>query len=388
MLIRWTTEFLMIGVVARFGWLVALWLGILHLVALHSAFGQVQPAAHTTVVDSVGPIDLGPIGLLPEERVSIAVYERCNRSVVHIATKSISVGSFSQVKLREGSGSGSVLDKNGLILTNYHVIEAARKISVGLPNGLFYDAQLIGQDPDTDIAVLRIQAPPEQLFPVILGSSDELRVGQRIYAIGNPFGLERSMSTGMISSLDRQIPAKTGRSMRSLIQLDATLNQGNSGGPLLNTRGEQIGMNTAIISSDGDSAGVGFAIPSSTIRRIVTQLIEHGKVIRASIGISRVYEGDHGLLIVSTIAGGPADRAGLKGFQLVKQVGRQGGFQFEQTYYDLTTADLIEAIDGQPVQGADHLLALIEAKRPGDTVQVTTVREGRRQQINVQLGEN
>ncbi len=331
---------------------------------------------------------LNEANYLPEERVSIAVYERCNRSVVHIATKSVSVDSFSQLKLREGSGSGSVLDKEGLILTNYHVIEGARAISVGLHNGLFYDAELVGQDPDTDIAVLRIKAPSENLFPVSLGESEDLRVGQRIYAIGNPFGLERTMSTGMISSLDRQIPAKTGRSMRSLIQLDATLNQGNSGGPLLNTRGQQIGMNTAIISSDGDSAGVGFAIPSSTIRRIVPQLIQHGKVIRASIGISRVYESDQGLLIVSTVPGGPAERSGLKGFHLVKQVSRKGIYQVEQAYYDTSSADLILAVDGKPVQSADHLLSLIETRRPGDVVQLTVQRDGQRLNVPVKLGEN
>ena len=352
----------------------------------------IQPASAELSGSVTGAVSgtqqLNQSNYLPEERVSIAVYERCNRSVVHIATKSVSVDSFSQLKLREGSGSGSVLDKEGLILTNYHVIEGARAISVGLHNGLFYDAELVGQDPDTDIAVLRIKAPTENLFPVSLGESEDLRVGQRIYAIGNPFGLERTMSTGMISSLDRQIPAKTGRSMRSLIQLDATLNQGNSGGPLLNTRGQQIGMNTAIISSDGDSAGVGFAIPSSTIRRIVPQLIQHGKVIRASIGISRVYESDQGLLIVSTVPGGPAERSGLKGFHLVKQVSRKGPYQVEQAYYDTSSADLILSVDGQPVQSADHLLSLIETRRPGDVVQLAVQRDGQLMNVPVKLGEN
>jgi S1-C subfamily serine protease len=358
----------------------------LNIALAECSFAQVIPVGVSK--NAASSLDLDQGGYLPEERVNIAVYERCNRSVVHIATKSISVDSFSQLKLREGSGSGSVLDKNGTILTNFHVIEAARKISVSLHNGLFYDAELIGQDPDTDIAVLKIDAPPEYLQPVEIGDSEELRVGQRIYALGNPFGLERTMSAGMISSLDRQIPSKTGRSMRSLIQLDATLNQGNSGGPLLNTRGQQIGMNTAIISSDGDSAGVGFAIPVSTIRRVVPLLLQHGKVIRASIGISRVYESDQGLLIVSTVTGGPAERAGLKGFQLIKQVGRQGAFQIEQVYYDLSTADLILAVNGQPVKSADHLLSLIESQRPGDVVQLTIQREGRRQSVQVQLGEN
>lgn len=365
---------------------VGLFLGLVAFCDIQVVHGQVVTAAAN--IDSKLASEKSLSGYLPEEQVNIAVYEKCNKSVVHIATKSVSVDSFSQLKLREGSGSGSVLDKNGFILTNYHVIEGARKISVGLHNGLFYDADLVGQDPDTDIAVLRISAPPEYLVPVTLGDSEDLRVGQKIYAIGNPFGLERTMSTGMISSLDRQIPSKTGRSMRSLIQLDATLNQGNSGGPLLNTRAQQIGMNTAIISSDGDSAGVGFAIPSSTIRRIVPQLIERGKVVRASIGISRVYESDQGLLIVSTVPGGPADRAGLKGFQLIKQVARKGLFQVEQAYYDTSSADLIIAVDNQMVQSADHLLSLIESRRPGEVVQLTTARDGKRQTVPVQLGEN
>lgn len=392
---------------ARFAWTlcaasqrsIALLVGSLACFVLLSLFIQscvVAQVVQTASAELPGAVSgtasstqqLNQANYLPEEQVSIAVYERCNRSVVHIATKSVSVDSFSQLKLREGSGSGSVLDKEGLILTNYHVIEGARTISVGLHNGLFYDAELVGQDPDTDIAVLRIKAPSENLVPVSLGESEDLRIGQRIYAIGNPFGLERTMSTGMISSLDRQIPAKTGRSMRSLIQLDATLNQGNSGGPLLNTRGQQIGMNTAIISSDGDSAGVGFAIPSSTIRRIVPQLIQHGKVIRASIGISRVYESDQGLLIVSTVPGGPAERSGLKGFHLVKQVSRKGPYQVEQAYYDTSSADLILSVDGQSVQSADHLLSLIETRRPGDVVQLAVQRDGQRMNVQVKLGEN
>lgn len=325
---------------------------------------------------------------LQEELVSMNVYDQCNRSVVHIATKTVSLGSFSQLKLREGSGSGSVMDLQGHVLTNYHVIENAKKITVSLFNGSAYPAEIVGQDPDTDIAVLKIAAPTEYLQPLLLGDSEELRVGQRIYAIGNPFGLERTMSTGMISSLNRQFPSKTGRTMRALIQLDATLNQGNSGGPLLNTRGQQIGMNTAIISSDGDSAGVGFAIPSSTISRVAMQLIQHGKVIRATIGIARVYETDQGLLIVDTIRGGPADSAGLQGFQLVKQLRRQGPFQVEHSYYDLSAADLILAVDGKRVESADQFLALIETRTPGETIQMTILRSGQEMVVPVRLGNN
>jgi S1-C subfamily serine protease len=339
-------------------------------------------------LNELSSIDLSRIGYLPEELVSMAVYENCNRSVVHIATRTVGAGAFAQLRVREGSGSGSIIDINGHILTNYHVIEKARQINVSLYNGSTFPAEIVGQDPDTDIAVLKIDAPAELLRPLPLGSSEELRVGQRIYAIGNPFGLERTMSTGMVSSLDRQIPSKTGRSMRSFIQLDATLNQGNSGGPLLNTRGEQIGMNTAIISSDGDSAGVGFAIPSSTIARVATQLIQHGKVIRASIGISRVYETDKGLLIVNTVPDGPAETAGLQGVQLVKQVRRQGPFQVENSYYDLSAADLIIGVSGQTVQSADHFLSLIESRSPGETVSVTVLRGGKEVSVPVRLGNS
>jgi S1-C subfamily serine protease len=326
-------------------------------------------------------------GLLPEERVSIAVYEKCNRSVVHIATRSVAMDSFLQVSLREGSGSGSVLDQSGMILTNYHVIDGAKEISVSLFNGLSYSAMLVGQDPDTDIAVLKIDAPRDQLLPVTWGDSQTLRVGQRIYAIGNPFGLERTMSTGMISSLNRQVPARERRTMRSLIQIDAALNQGNSGGPLLGTRGQLIGMNTAIMSTNGDSAGVGFAIPVSTLKRIVPQLIQNGRVIRPTIGITRVYENEQGLLIVSVAKGGPADRAGLQGFSLSTKTFQQGPYRYEQSSIDPSTADLIQSVDGQLVQSADDLLAQIETKRPGETITLGIVRAGERLNVAVTLGQ-
>ncbi len=319
--------------------------------------------------------------LLPEERVNIAVYERCNQSVVHISTRSIAMEAFQQVSVRKGSGSGSVLDKSGLILTNHHVIEGAREVSVSLYNGLSYTATLIGQDKETDIAVLKIEAPAEQLMPIEWGNSQSLRVGQRIYAIGNPFGLERTMSTGMISSLNRQIPSSEGRTMRSLIQIDASLNQGNSGGPLLSTRGQLIGMNTAIMSSDGDSAGVGFAIPVSTLSRIVPQLIEHGRVVRPTIGITRVYETENGLLIVSLATGGPAERAGLKGCLVAKLRN-----QMVYVEVDTSNADLIFSVDGTAVRSADELLTRIEDKKPGESVTLGVLRGGRSIEVNVILG--
>lgn len=323
--------------------------------------------------------------LLPEERANIAVYERCNRSVVNISTSS-RIDTLLAVSLKKGTGSGSVLDQEGTILTNQHVIDGAKEITVTLSNSSSYPAVLLGQDPDTDIAILRIEAPAEQLVPIAWGDSKSLRVGQRIYAIGNPFGLERTMSAGMISSLNRTIPSRQRREMRSLIQVDMSLNQGNSGGPLLNTRGELIGMNAAIMSSDGDSAGVGFAIPSATIHRIVEKLLVHGRVVRPTIGITRVYEKEQGLLIVVVARGGPAEVAGLKGFSLVVKP-RIGIYRPEPTI-DTSTADLIQGVDGMAVKTADGLLEVLENKNPGDTIVLDIIRSGKAMRVPLKLGSS
>lgn len=331
------------------------------------------------------PIDLS---LTPEEQINTRVYETCNHCVVHIATKARRVESFLTISVREGSGSGSIVDDQGHILTNYHVVEGARDITVSLHDSSEYAGTLVGYDAETDIAVLKIDAPAQELKPLVWGDSTNLRVGQRIYAIGNPFGLERTMSTGIISSLNRQIPAGQHRTMRSLIQLDIALNQGNSGGPLINSRGELIGMNTAIMSTNGDSAGVGFAIPVSTIRRIVPQLITTGRVVRPTIGITRVYENDGGVLVVSVVPGGPADKAGLRGFTLRTKTMRQGPFRYEQPVVDPDTADLITAANGKPVRTADELLEIIESSQPGTVVNLTIVREGQTQNVRVTLGSS
>ena len=196
------------------------------------------------------------------------------------------------------------------------------------------------------------------------------------------------MSTGIISSLNRQIPAGQHRTMRSLIQLDVSLNQGNSGGPLINTSAELIGMNTAIMSTNGDSAGVGFAIPVSTIRRIVPQLIRDGRVVRPTIGITRVYENDGGLLIVSVVPGGPAEKAGLRGFSLKTKTFKQGPFRYEQPVVDPKGADLITAAEGKPVRTADELLAIIEGMQPKSVVNLSIVRDGKTQTARVVLGSS
>ena len=322
----------------------------------------------------------------PVEQINVAVYKHTNRGVVNISTKAVRATSMFRESAIEGSGSGSVIDFSGHILTNYHVIESAQEINVTLFDGDSYPGELVGADPDNDIAVIKIVAPPDKLHPIAFGDSATLEVGQHIIAIGNPFGLERTMSDGIISSLNRQITSKTRRLIKSIIQIDAALNQGNSGGPLLNSRGQIIGMNTAIATSTGDNAGIGFAIPINTIGRVVTQLIQNGRVVRPTIGITRVFEADNGLLIVSVTAGGPADRAGLQGFKIVRKRVRRGLFEFDTEQVDPKTADLIVGIDGEKVKSSDDLLSTIEAKKAGEQVVLKVIRNDQARDVKVTLG--
>ena len=331
---------------------------------------------------------LPPVGqFTPDELVNIAVYEKANKSVVNIRTKSIQEGAlFFMDIISEGEGSGSVIDRQGHILTNYHVVEGARAISVTLYDGMAYDAQLVGADPPSDVAVLRIDAPSAKLFPVTFGDSTDLKVGQRVFAIGNPFGLERTLTTGIISSLNRSLPnPRSKRMLKQMIQIDAAINPGNSGGPLLDSHGLVIGMNTAIASRTGESAGVGFAIPVNTLARVVPQLIRAGRVIRADAGILQVLETDQGILIASLKPGGAAERAGLQGFRLTKRTRRQGPLVFESTVIDRSTADLIVAIDGKPIKTIDDLLTVLDSKQPGEKVIFSVIRQGRKMDVPVIL---
>jgi len=321
----------------------------------------------------------------PEERVNIAVYEHSNRSVVHITTRTIARELFFETP-REGSCAGSVIDLSGHILTNYHVVEGARIIRVTLFDGSDYEAGLVGQDPVNDIAVLRIDAPKELLHPVTLGDSSLLRVGQRVFAIGNPFGLERTMTVGIISSLNRSLPSRQRRSMQSIIQIDAALNQGNSGGPLLDSHAQLIGMNTAIASSTGENTGVGFAIPAATIARVVPQLIETGRVVRPDSGIISVLQTNQGLVVVSIAPGGPAEQAGLRGYRIIRRQTRRGPFVTEESRIDRDYADTIVSVDGKPIKTVDDFLNMIESRQPGDEVVMGILREGQPLQVSVRLG--
>jgi len=360
--------------------------------------GGVEPAGRAMAQGPAGlpvaPRPVAPVAvaddLTPEERVNIAVYESANRGVVNVTTRTVQAGRVLMFDVPfegRGEGSGVVLDREGRILTNCHVIEDARAVQVTLFDGKTYEAKLVGADPATDVAVIQIDAPPESLYPVPLGNSTGLRVGQRVYAIGNPFGFERTFTTGVISSLNRMLPARrTDRKIKSLIQIDAAINPGNSGGPLLDSRGRMIGMSMAIASRTGESAGIGFAIPANTIARVVPQLVERGHVVRADIGIQTVYQMREGLLIKDLVPGGPAEQAGLRGPQVIRRRTRQGPVVYEYETLDRSAADLIVAVDGKRIGDADELLTQIETKQPGEQVVLTVVREGRETQIPVRLG--
>jgi S1-C subfamily serine protease len=332
------------------------------------------------------PPPLSDSELTPEERINVAVYDNVNRSVVNVTTKAVRSEGFLWDIVAEGEGSGWVIDRQGHIVTNYHVIDGAKEIQVTLFDGKTYDAKLVGGDPPSDVAVLRVEAPSESLYPVAYGDSTRLRVGQRVYAIGNPFGLERTLSSGIISSLNRSLPNRnTNRSLRQMIQIDAAINPGNSGGPLLDSHSRVIGMNTAIASKSGTSAGVGFAIPVNTIARVVPQLIRDGRVVRPDIGIARVYQTEKGLLLATLVPGGAAERAGLQGPKVIRRTKRQGPFVYEYQTVDRSAADLIVAVDGTKILTADDFLSGIERRQPGEQVMLTIVRAGREMNVPVKL---
>jgi S1-C subfamily serine protease len=318
-----------------------------------------------------------------DEQVNIRVYEAANRGVVNITTAATRRGFFED-SVSTGSGSGFVLDNRGYILTNYHVLEGAEAVQVGLFDGSSVDANFVGADPSNDVAVLKIEVPAEKLWPLTMGDSSGLKVGQKVLALGNPFGLERTLTTGVISSLERSIEASNGRTIKGIIQTDAAINPGNSGGPLLNSRGQVIGMNTAIFSKVGQSAGISFAVPIAHIRRVLEPLIRDGKVVRADIGIRRVYGLDEGLLIVELAEGGPAERAGLRAIEI--EVVRRGPFVEQRA--DPTTADVIVAVEGVKVRTVDQLLTEVEAYEPGKTIIVTVQRRGRAIDVPVTLGRS
>jgi len=318
-----------------------------------------------------------------EEQINIQVYKGVNRSVVNITTASDEQG-FLGDETSSGTGSGFVIDKQGHILTNYHVVEEVDSVQVTLFDGNTHDGQIIGSDASNDVAIVKVEAPAANLFPVALGDSSRLQVGQKILALGNPFGLERTLTSGIISSLDRSLRAKNGRMIKGIIQTDAAINPGNSGGPLLNTRGQVIGMNTAIISQVGQSAGISFAVPINAIARIIKPLIEHGRVVRADLGITRVFTTNEGLVVLGLVEDGPAERAGIQPIQM--ELVRYRGAVIRRL--DPDSADILVAINGKAVRNVDELLTEVESHAPGDVVQVAVLRGGRKVVVPVQLGQS
>jgi S1-C subfamily serine protease len=322
--------------------------------------------------DMVAPRVYNSAGLAPDEAVAAYVYEANDRSVVNIATRIGAARGILGENPTADSGSGFILDHQGHILTNNHVIESAQRILVTMHDGEEFEAELVGREPINDMAVVRIKAPPEKLVPVRFADSSELKVGMRVFAIGNPFGLERTMTTGIISSLDRTLPVTQARSIKSVIQIDAAINPGNSGGPLLNSHGEVIGINTAIASRTGQNSGIGFAIPSNLVARIVPELIQHGRFIRPEFGIDEVTKTEEGLRIITMVPNGPAEKAGLRGPEIRRS--RRGLFTFESR--DIGSADLIVGVNGRKTLKPDEFLSEVESHRPGDRITIEVVRNG------------
>jgi S1-C subfamily serine protease len=343
------------------------------------------PAA--AAVQKNAPAQTELLDVTPEERVNIEVYEKANRSVVNITTKIRSEDFLSLTELEaEGTGSGCVIDHEGHIITNNHVIEDAIRshgnITITLADSSTYDAEVIGTDPPNDLAVLHISAPRDKLFPLEMGDSSALKVGLRAYVIGNPFGLERTLTTGVISSLNRSLPISEVRVIKGIIQTDAAVNPGNSGGPLLDKHARLVGLNTAIVGPAKQNSGVGFAIPVNNIKRVVPQLIRYGRVIRADIGILEVWQIEgQGLLVRKLAKGGAAAEAGLRGPKIA--VERRG--IVERRTLDPTRADMIIAIDGEKVSRFDELLATVENKKPGDSIKITYIRDRESHETSVKL---
>lgn len=329
-------------------------------------------------------------GLGEAERVIIGIYREVSPAVVHITSTALVYDFFFNPVPQHGAGSGFIIDQQGHIVTNNHVVEDARSLEVTLVSGKKVPAKLIGRDPLNDLAVIKIDVPGEKLHVVRLGHSDQLEIGQMAIAIGNPFGLDRTVTTGVVSSLNRTLRASNGRQIRGVIQTDAAINPGNSGGPLLNSRGEVIGINTAIFSPSGGSVGIGFAIPVNIAKRIVPELIAKGRASHPYLGISglsvtsensRVLNlpVEHGVLVVRVEARSPAAHAGIRGGQRRVQIGntilRVGG-------------DVIVAIDGQKVESLNGLIAYLEDnKRVGETIELGILRDGRQVKVRVELGE-
>jgi len=324
------------------------------------------------------PAGISDPSAVSDEQNSIEVYKGISPGVAFINTTSYQEDFWGGVQEGKGNGSGSVIDSSGHILTNYHVVEGAQKLTVNFGGDKVFPAKYVGGDPDTDLAVIKID-PPAGLTVVPLGDSDKLSVGQKVLAIGNPFGLDRTLTTGVISGLQRPIRARNNRPIDAAIQTDASINPGNSGGPLLDKYGRMIGINSQILSPAGGSVGVGFAIPVNTAKRVIPQIIQFGEVKRPKLGATlpsvkdlkdRGYKMpvEDGLLIYDTAPNGPAAVAGLRGIQADGNIG-----------------DIIVGADGQEIKDLDDIYRLLDKKQFGDTIQLEVFRAGKTVTVPVKL---
>ena len=329
-------------------------------------------------------------GLNDAEQVVIRVYREVGPAVVHITSAAVAYDFFFNQIPQRGTGSGFIINEQGYIVTNNHVVENADNLEVTLANGKKMPARLVGRDLNNDLAVIKIDVSGEKLQVARLGNSEQLQVGQMTIAIGNPFGFDRTVTTGVVSSLKRTVRAPNGREIRDVIQTDAAINPGNSGGPLLNSRGEVIGINSAIFSPTGGSVGIGFAIPVNTAKRLVPELISKGRVSHPWLGVRGVnvtrelsrrlkLPAEHGVLVMVVEPRSPAAQAGIRGGDRRVPVGNM---------VLLLGGDLIVGIDGQKVENNDRLVAYLDDhKRVGQTVELEILRQDQRLKLSATLGE-
>ncbi|MBL4581547.1 MAG: trypsin-like peptidase domain-containing protein [Gammaproteobacteria bacterium] len=317
-----------------------------------------------------------------DEENNIEIFKLVSPSVVNITNSRLvrSLYAFNPQEVPQGSGTGFIWDEAGYIVTNYHVVQQADRVTVTLQDGTSYAATAVGVDPDKDLAVLKIDAPNTELVAIMPGDSSLLEVGRKVIAIGNPFGLDTTMTVGIVSALGREIDSMSRRKIRDVIQTDAAINPGNSGGPLLNSLGQLVGVNTAIYSPSGASSGIGFAIPVNTVKRIVPDLIAYGRVQTPVMGIRQIPQADYyrrqwgieGVIVLDVFPGTDPARAGMRGLSR----GPRGRIQL---------GDVIVQIDGQPVRNEDDYADVLEQHSAGDTVKVKTVRDNQIREYAIRL---